>query len=44
MQKDETELVKNGRKPSKTANGDHSGENEPSHGGIASHHDEASLR
>uniref|UniRef100_A0A915N3F5 V-type proton ATPase subunit a n=2 Tax=Meloidogyne incognita group TaxID=654580 RepID=A0A915N3F5_MELJA len=44
MQKDETELVKNGRKPSKTANGDHSGENEPSHGVIASHHDEASLR
>uniref|UniRef100_A0A915M4E4 V-type proton ATPase subunit a n=1 Tax=Meloidogyne javanica TaxID=6303 RepID=A0A915M4E4_MELJA len=43
MQKDETELVKNGRKPSKTANGDHSGENEPSHGGIASHHDEANI-
>lgn len=41
MQKDETELVKNGRKPSKTANGDHLGENEPSHGGIASHHDES---
>nr|CAD2159884.1 unnamed protein product [Meloidogyne enterolobii] len=34
MQKDETELVKNGRKPSKTANGDHSGENEPSHGSF----------
>ena len=41
MQKDETELVKNGRKQSKTAIVED--ENEQSHGGITTHHDEASL-
>ncbi|KAF7635779.1 hypothetical protein Mgra_00004871 [Meloidogyne graminicola] len=39
MQRDETELVKNGRKPSKMGNGNNMAENERS--GISEHHDES---
>lgn len=41
MQRDETELVKNGRKPSKMGNGNNMAENERS--GISEHHDEVGF-